>query len=116
MVAGSVGVVMLSVFRFMRGVPFMLSCDTDDLPEERLLPLLPIEWELFELFSKLPSDMLWMRVSVSDKLSLGHNVREIYIGVPLELVLENQKRRVSCYFCSGCHPCCHWMQLWTVEI
>ena len=34
----------------------------------------PKEFELLELFSKLPSDMLWIRVSVSDRLSLLHSL------------------------------------------
>ena len=66
---GCLVVVMLSDRLIILGVPFMLSCECDeDFPDDLLLLLLPMEWPADSL-SKLPSLMLCMSVSVSDKLS-----------------------------------------------
>merc|ERR1719336_482350 len=69
---GCLGVVMLSDRLIILGVPFMLSWECeDDLPEDLLLLLLPMEWppDREQSLSKLPSLMLCIRVSVSDRLS-----------------------------------------------
>ena len=69
---GFLGVVMDSDLRIILGVPSMLSWDKlEDLPEDRLLLLLPMDWppDKVDPFSKLPSDILCIKVSVSDRLS-----------------------------------------------